>query len=166
MTEAERLIVTKLQESLAESKLTERRFRERFALQDAAGVVAEYFSSINIAEGIRKRVAERILSGTVPFTESGDLDKVKLTAIVEAETKNEAAYISSLSGGRIVTGMGSLQTAEPTEAQKAEALRVREADVTRSASGYGLKTKEGKRIFLEGRAAFNPEYNSAEKEVA
>ncbi len=65
-----------------------------------------------------------------------------------------------------MTGMGSLQTAEPTEAQKAEALRVREADVTRSASGYGLKTKEGKRIFLEGRAAFNPEYNSAEKEVA
>lgn len=164
MTDAERLIVTKLQESLAESKLTERRFRERFALQDAAGVVAAYFTTVNVAEGLRKRVTERILSGTVPFTEAGDLDKEKLTKIVEAETKDEAAYISSLSGGRIVTGMGTTQATELTEAQKVDASKLREADVNRSASGYGLKTAAGKRIFLEGRAAFDPNFNSADKE--
>ncbi len=167
MTEAVQAQIKALEESAAESKLVIRRFRERFALQDAAGVVAEYFSGINIAEGIRKRVTERILSGTVPFTEAGDLDRDKLTKIVEAETKNEAAYISSLSGGRIVTGMGQPQQTELTEAQKTEAANLRETEMKRSASIRGIRTAEGRRIFLEGRESFDPEFNAGDKkEVA
>ena len=167
MTEAEQAQVKALETSALESKLIIRKFRERFALADAAGVVAAYFSTVHVAEGLRKRVSDRILSGTVPLTEAGDLDKEKLTKIVEAETKDEAAYISSLSGGKIVTGMGTTQAAEPTEAQKTEALKVRETETKRSASGFGLKTETGKRIFLEGRAAFDPDFNAADgKEVA
>jgi hypothetical protein len=165
MTDAEKAEQTQLKETAAAQAIEIRRFRERFALTDAAGVIGAYFSTVNVADGIRERVTVRLLSGTVPLTEAGDLDKAKLTGIVEAETKDEAAYIAKLSGGKIVTGMGQA-SAEITEAQKQEAAKATAEELDRSAGTFGLSTEAGKKIFNEGRKAFDPTYNARLKEVA
>lgn len=161
MNEAE---IKKLQESLASQAVELRRLRERQAISDAAGEARKYFSSVTVSEAIQERVLGRVLAGTIPLTESGDLDTAKLTARVDAETKDEVAYIAKLSGGRIVTGMGTAVVA--TEAQVKESNDAAKRALDQSASMYGFEHEVGKRIFNEGRGAFDPTYNSRVKEVA
>ena len=150
---------------LREAQAENRKMRERFALLDAAPVIQGYFSTVRVGEAIQARVSSRVLAGQVPLIkESGDLDKTALLKIVEAETKDEVEYVAKLSGGRIVVGMGSSQPPELTEAQKAEARKVQEAEDKRFASLFDLKTKKGRKIMREGRAAFDPLYNAGEKD--
>jgi len=149
----------KLQEGQATLIAENRKLRERFALSDAADEARKYFKSVQVAEAVQERVLGRVLAGHIPLTEAGDLDKAKLTTIVEAQTKDELAYISKLSGGRIVTDMGGAPP-QLTEAQIAEANKQQAEELDRTAPWYGLETGAGKRIFNEGRRAFDPTYNS------
>lgn len=158
-------------ETMTEAELREMRdlradvkkMRERAAVSDAAGVIAGFFKTVRVGEAIEKRVTARLLERSVPLTASGDLDNDSLKKLWEAETKEEAEYVSSLSNGRIVVNMGGI-----TEAAKltpAEEIAQREAESRRLAEGareYGFETQMGARIFNEGRSAFSVSYNARE----
>lgn len=145
---------------LRETQSENRKLKERFAILDATPAIAEYFTTVRVGEAIQQRVTARILAGQVPLIkESGDLDKPALLKIVEAETKDEVAYVNKLSGGRIVVGMGASQSAELSEAQKAERVAAAKEEGNRFASLF-VSTKKGRKIMREGRAAFDPLYNS------
>jgi len=86
-----------------------RKLRERVAVAEAATQVDSLLQGVDVLEGIRARVKGRILAGVLPFTEAGDLDLVKLKALVEAETKSESEYVAKLveGSGVKVVGLGS-----------------------------------------------------------
>lgn len=150
---------------LREAQADNRRMKERFAILEAGPAIAEYFTGVRVGEAIQKRVSGRILAGSIPLTESGDLDKAKLKLLVEAETKDEVKFVQEVSGGQIVFGMGATQPAEMTEAQKAAATLESKEESKRFAALFDLKTKVGKKVMREGRAAFDPLYNSGAGEL-
>lgn len=163
MTEAE---VRKLQESMAALQADNRKFKERAAVADAAGVVAQYFGTVSVPDGIKERVTKRVLAGTIPLTEAGDLDAAKLKTFVEAETKDETAYVEKLTGQKIVTAMGTADTTQISEADRKEiaARELRESDNFASIMGFGDSKSPGAAIIREGRRAFNPDYNSGKRD--
>lgn len=156
-----------LKEALAEI----RKLKERGALSDAGGAIAEYFRTIQVGEGVKRRVTERLLAGTIPLTTTGELDRAKLKEFAQAQVTDELTYLRELNPG-IVRGMGAgllPAAAAPTaealkEAKKAEKKALKETS-RRFASlmgfGDGL-TKAGRRILTEGRGAFDVNYNSRE----
>lgn len=153
--------IKKLQEAQADLAAENRKLRERFALADAATEARKYFTTVTVAEAVQERVLGRVLAGSIPLTEAGDLDIAKLTERVAAETKDELAYINKLSGGRIVTDMGTGSAApQLTEAQLAEAKKLNEAVAIRNADWLGATTEQGRKIFVEGPGAFNPNFNA------
>lgn len=162
MDEAE---IKALKESTALVALENRKLRERFALQDAADEGKKYFATVRVGEAIQERVLGRVLAGKIPLTEAGDLDKTKLTALVEAETKDEVAYVNKLSGGKVVVSMGSGEQPALTEAEKATQVkeRVAEGQAFGTLFGFDKPDSVGNRIMREGRSAFDPSYNAADK---
>ncbi len=162
MTDAE---VKEIKESNAKMALELRKLKERAAIADAGGVIAAYFTTIRVGEAIQKRVSSRILATAVPLTESGDLDKAKLTALVEAETKDECTYLSEVAGRQVVSGMGSAP-AQPTAAEIAATEAEVKTELDANAGNYGVSTKEGKNILTMGRSAFSPDFNARLKETA
>jgi hypothetical protein len=166
-TEMDAAELKKLQEGQATLVAENRKLRERFALADAATEARKYFTSVTVNEAVQERVLGRVLAGAVPLTEAGDLDTTKLTAIVERETKDELAYISKLSGGKIVTDMGGAAAPQLTEAQIAEANKANTAAALRTANWMGFETPAAKSIFTEGAGAFDPSFNARNlREVA
>lgn len=151
----------KLQESVAAVQAENRKLRERNALSDAGIEARKYFATVQVSEAVQERVLGRVLVGNIPLTEAGDLDTAKLKTLVEAETKDELAYISKLSGGRIVTGMGAgAASPQLTEAQLAETKKADDAAALRTASWMGFESDQAKKIFVEGPESFNPAFNS------
>ena len=142
-----------------------RKLRERQAITDAAGVIAQYFDpsrgGVQVGEAIQQRVTKRLLERQIPLTDAGDLDTTKLKTICEAETKDEVEFISRVSGGRIVVGMGSAATQDPAHVAEADAQRKSELKESASRLGFGKDRKMGRKILMEGRRAFDPNYNSA-----
>jgi len=165
MTPEEAKELQALKESVAAERAERLKLNERLALQDAGGAIADYYRTVTVAEGIRQRVTQRILSGSIPMTESRQLDTEKLKKLVESETNDELAYISRISGGRIVTGMGSTSVTPPSEEKVKEAAEARKQRLKESASLYGFGGKQhkvGRTILNEGRRAFDPTYNARE----
>jgi uncharacterized membrane-anchored protein len=140
-----------------------KKMKERGAIADAAGVIAGFFRTVRVGEAIEQRVTARLLERNVPLTATGDLDQAALKKLWETETKDEAEYVSKMSGGRIVVNMGGITEAakltpeEEKAARKAEKRRLKEG-----AREYGFSTEMGARIFNEGRGAFDPNYNARE----
>lgn len=165
MPDVDNAEITKLQESHAALAVENRKLRERFALSDAADEGKKYFATVRVGEAIQERVLGRVLAGKIPLTESGDLDKAKLTALVEAETKDEVAYVNKLSGGKVVVSMGSGEQPTLTEAEKTQQSqqRVAEGQAFGSLFGFDKPNSVGNRIMREGRSAFDPSYNAADK---
>lgn len=152
----------KLQEAFSAQAAELRKLRERAAVSDAAREIDRILGGLRISEAVAQRVKGRVLAGTIPLTETGDLDTAKLRDIVEAEAKDECDYVARLTGGRIVTGMGDASTHTLTEAQRKEQEAAIEAEARGFAAGLGLRTKEAQDIMIRGRAAFSPEFNSRE----
>jgi len=152
--------IKKLQEGQATLVAENRKLRERFALSDAADEARKYFKSVQVAEAVQERVLGRVLAGNIPLTEAGDLDTAKLKTIVEAQTKDELAYISKLSGGKIVTDMGGGTAPQLTETQIAEADKADKVAATRTAGWLGLGSKAAREIFTEGPGHFDPSFNA------
>lgn len=140
-----------------------RKLRERTATADAAGAIAQYFTTVRVGEAIQERVTRRLLERAVPLTADGGLDITALNKLAEAETKEEAAYVSRLTGHQVVVGMGSAAAATLTEAQKSELTERRKQTDRQIAEVFGFKPgqKKARRILAEGRRAFDPHYNSA-----
>jgi hypothetical protein len=140
-----------------------RKLRERAATADAAGAIAQYFTTIRVGEAIQERVTRRLLERAVPLTADGSLDITALNKLAEAETKEEAAYVSRLTGHQVVVGMGSAAAATLTEAQQIEVKEQRKVTDRRVAEVFGFtpNQKKARKILAEGRRAFDPHYNSA-----
>jgi len=152
----------KLQESVTQLAVDNRKLRERMALSDAAGEVRKILGGLRISEAIAERVSGRILAGRIPLTEAGDLDAAKLKELVEAEAKDECAYVERLSGGRLVTGMGQAAETTLTEAQQAERQKDLDREAAAFAEGLGFQTKAAQDIMTRGRSAYDPRFNSLE----
>lgn len=149
-----------LREALAELK----KLKQREAVRDAGAAIDKYFRSIQVAEGVKNRVTERLLAGSIPLTESGDLDTAKLNQFAEAQVKDELEYLGRITGRNLVVGMGSTAaaTAAPTQEQLRESEQKRVVEYDRRASLFGFEEnqKQGRAILREGRAAFDPNYNA------
>lgn len=155
-----------LKEALAEI----RKLKERGALSDAGGAIAEYFRTIQVGPGVQKRVTERLLAGTIPLTATGELDRAKLKEFAQAQVTDELIYLGGLNPG-IVRGMGAGLPGTPApdkkalkEAAKKQKKALKETDRHfASLMGFGDDlTKVGRRILREGRGAFDVSYNSRE----
>ena len=153
---------------VADLKSTVRKLNERLAMQDAAGVIGEYFTTVRVGEAIQHRVTRRLLEKAVPLTPDGQLDKEKLTKLAESECKEECEYVSRLSGGRIVFDMGTpgagLSEADRLKAQESaqkdyDAVMDDLAGFVMGEAGDGADkaerkaAKRRKQAFIEGRAA-------------
>lgn len=160
-----------LQESNVALKADLRKLRERQALTDASGTIAEYFRSVQVSEAIAQRVTGRVLAGNIPLTEAGDLDTVKVKQFAEAQLTEELEYMRKINPA-IVVGMGpKTAPSQLTESQreeqkerKAEEQKVLQESQGRFARVMGFRPKQemGRRILSEGRDAFDPEYNARE----
>jgi hypothetical protein len=161
MTEAE-------ERTLRETQATVRKLNERLAMGDARDFIAEQFKTVRVGEAIQERVTRRLLEKAIPLTAAGELDKPALKALWEAETKDEAEYVSRMSGGRIVVNMGDGSNGAPklSEAEEKERRKALKRQMQEGARLYGFETETGARIFNEGRSAFDPTYNAREKAVA
>jgi hypothetical protein len=152
----------KLTEALGEIK----KLKERAAVTDAAGAVAEYFRSVRVpSQVIVERVTARVLAGTIPLTEGGDLDRKKVKEFVEAQLNEELAFLKSINPS-LVTGMGTAPTqmseAEIEKRQKREKEALLEAsDRFAKVMGFGGdEHKIGRKILREGREGFDVHYNA------
>ena len=133
---------------------------QRLALGEAARAADRYFGTLQgIAPGIVKRVTERVLMGTVPLTDAGELDAKKFEEALAAETKSETAYISSLTGGARIQGLGAAPVAQTPE-QLAEADKNFEKEYSETMAklagvmvGSGEPEKKMRESFTQGRAA-------------
>jgi len=140
-----------------------RKLSQRLALREARDVATSELGLVRLPDATKTRLIERVV-GMAPITAEGELDAIAYKKVIEAEVKDEAAYLSSLTGGQIVTGNGSGDGAQPTAAELAEAEKQRKIDADRLAISLGFSGpahKVGRDILREGRAAFDPNFNSA-----
>jgi hypothetical protein len=137
-----------LREKAANQDKDLRRLRERAAIAEAGDCVRDYFKTVRVTEAIQARIAARVLAGSIPLTEAGDLDKAKLTEAVKAETTDELAYISKLTEGRVVTDMGAAEVpVDPTKVKESF-----DSEMGSLADAFGIAGK-GKDLFVVGRAS-------------
>lgn len=175
-SEMDAAALQKLQESVAavsadnqRISAENRKLRERQAVSDAGGAITEYFATIQVSEAIKTRVSGRVLAGVIPMTEAGDLDRKKVKEFAEAQLNDELAFLGRLNP-RLVVGMGTLPSGTMTESQREELkerkeqqkLAVKESDDRfLSLVGFGDEgQKRGRKILIEGRRAFDVNYNS------
>lgn len=159
----------KLQESVTALAADNRKLRERQAITDAGGAIAEYFGTVQVSEAIKTRISGRVLAGVIPMTEAGDLDRKKVKEFAEAQLNDELSFLGRLNP-RLVVGMGTLPSGTMTESQREELKERKEAqkaavkesdDRFLSLVGFGDEgRKRGRKILIEGRRAFDVNYNS------
>lgn len=144
-----------------------RKLSQRLALREARDMAGVELGSVRLPDATKTRLIERVV-GMAPINAEGELDSAAFKTLIEAEVKDEAAYLSSLTGGRIVTGNGSAEGAAPTEADVKTQEAQRKLENRRLAASLGFSGPEhkvGRRILEGGRAAFDPNYNSAQNGV-
>ena len=122
---------------------------ERAGFQQLAG--------LRLPESMKQGILTRCIE-VAPITADGEFDAAAFKTLIE----REIAYAGELIGApATVVGMGS--PAELTEARRAEKGKEDKQRVKESARLFGLRGKTARRIFAEGRGAFDPNYNSADK---
>jgi hypothetical protein len=163
-TEMSEAVEKQLRETLQVQASELRKLKERGAKLDAADTIAQYFTTVRVGEAVQREVARTLLERPLPFTGGGDIDAPALTKLAEAETVRELEYIERVTGRKIVQGMGSAAPAQLTEAQRAETTKHETEESASFASLMGIRGKAGQKIVREGRAAFDPNYNSGERE--
>ena len=172
MTPQEQAELKTLREANQSNALLLRRLTERESVRQAATVLAGYFDpskgGVRVGEAIKGRVIGRLtMDGQTPLKPDGSLDLAKLTEAAKAETDAELAYLKAINPN-LVVGMGSAPAAAAvlTKAdKKAQEDRLKESRKEwrkRIAPTFGLRPnqKMGCRILVEGRRAFDPEYNA------
>lgn len=155
--QVKRLIESAVAAATAPLLETSTKLRERAVRGDALIEANKILAPITLSEATKQRVVENVLRD-VPLKD-GELDMPKFAELVNAEAKREGAYVSSLTGGGRVTGMGPTSASgEPTETELKEAKRARkEAKAIRESAvstfmAFGMDEKAAK-LAAEGRAA-------------
>ncbi len=157
----------KLTEALGEIK----KLKERAAITEASGAVAEYFRSVRVpSQAIVERVTARVLAGSIPLSESGDLDRKKVKEFAEAQLNEELDFLRRINPS-LVTGMGA-PPAQMTEAQVAEKQKEQVARITESSGrfaslmGFDEEATQARKIFREGKRGLDINYNSRNRGLA
>ncbi len=163
MDAAEKEALQKLQESNKVLGDTNRKILQKLARSEARDIVREKLSVVTLPDGIKSRLLERICEAA-PITVEGELDNAGLLTLIEKRIKEAGEDAAELTGGRIVVGMGAPAEPKLTEAEQRQRddERMRESEAAASQYGFSKNMKTGRRIFAEGREAFDPEYNSAD----
>lgn len=129
--------ITKLQESVRKSN-------QRLALYEARDFATTEIKTFRLPDATKQRLIERV-TAMAPISTDGELDKTAFKAIIEAEVKDEAAYLAKLTEGRVVTGMGAPVALEPVDPKKvAEAFQ---EELGELGSVLGL-SESGRRAFV------------------
>ena len=141
-----------------------RKIATRLAAAEAREAAAATLRSIRLPESSKVAITERAVAG-VPITADGDFDSAAFKTLLEAEIKYAASFIP---GGAQVVGLGTATAPDPKvqEAARVEDQKSRVLQMDRTARQMGVRTEEGRRIFREGRAAFDPSYCVLDKESA
>lgn len=146
-----------LKEALAALKKT----NERLALREAKDYAGDKLAGERLNEATKKRLLERLVT-MAPLTAEGTLDEKKFDEIIAREVKDEATYLAQVTGGRIVTGMGSgaplRENLDGLSKKERKALRKQreaanedfEDGMKEVAATLGLG-KEGRKLFAIGR---------------
>jgi hypothetical protein len=119
-----------------------RRLQEAGVLREAREAVAEALKPVSNLPDITKTRLTEAVAFNPPVTDKGELDKPKLMTSLEEAVKAEAQYITSLTGGGQVHGLGGGNSggAGDQTARLEEAMR-----------GLGLSEEEAKAAAI-GRA--------------
>lgn len=123
----------------------------------APRIIAEALATVRLPEATKARLNSRLI-GMAPLKENGDIDGEAFKKIIEAEIKDEGVYLSQLTGGRVVEGMGAAPAGtetDPAKIAEAEDKAYGEAldNVAEIFMGEGDAKKESRKLFREGRAA-------------
>lgn len=146
--------LTKLAESNA-------RLTRRLATSEAREMVRESLHGIAFPPAAVTKLTES-LTASIPQNADGELDRGAFKTLIDAGIKREAEYISDLTGGARVRGLGpSGSPAQLTEAQITERDKNVRESAERLGRKIGLKTEHGLAVFAEGRSAFDPSFNAA-----
>lgn len=134
-----------------------------FATGKARELAATTLKPIRLPEASKVAIMERACVD-VPITEAGDFDEAGFKKALEAEIQYAAAFLPD---GAKVVGLGvAAPDPKVVEAEREKNEKVRKHAMNRSASNLGITTKEGQRIFREGRAAFDSNFcNMPDKTV-
>lgn len=148
LAEVQKLIETAVNPLKAEN----RKLLERLTLAtEAPSIINESLSAVNLPAATKDRLRARLIAAA-PLTEAGAIDKVAFKALIEAEIKDEGAYLSKLSEGRIVTGMGTAPVeTDPVKAQEAENKAYVES--MGEVADIFVSGEKSKKLFVAGRAA-------------
>ena len=141
-----------------------RAIAKRLARTEAREAAEATLRTIRLPEASKLAIVERALV-SVPITEAGDFDPAAFKTLLEAEIKYAASF---LPGGVQAVGLGTATALAPEviEAQTTAHKKEQKRLLNESAGRMGITTKAGRRIFREGRSAFDPNYNSATPELA
>lgn len=161
----------KLQESNTALQADLRRLRDREALREAAVPIAEYLRTVVASDPIKNKVTQRVLERCVtpPLTDKGELDHAQVKKFAEAELLEQMDLLRQINP-QLVSGMGPKTTTAPTKEAKKESKKLaKEARRELKESNRRFTSmmslgetlgKRGRKIMLEGRCAFDPNYNS------
>jgi hypothetical protein len=134
-----------------------RNIAKRLARTEAREAANATLGTIRLPESSKVAIVERALV-SVPITETGDFDAAAFKTVIEAEIKYAASFLPE--GARVV-GMGEAAPAPELVAAREKATNKElKRSLNESASRMGITTKAGRRIFREGRAGFDPTFNS------
>jgi len=152
-----RLIESAVAAATAPLLETSTKLRERAVRGDALIEASKILAPITLSEAAKQRVVENVLRD-VPIKD-GELDTAKFGELVNAEAKREGAYVSQLTGGGRVSGMGPTSTSgEPTKRELKEAKRERkegkrlQESAVETFMAFGMDKKSAE-LAAEGRAA-------------
>ena len=138
---------------------------ERIALYEARDAINRKLASVRLPDATKKRILDEAITAA-PITDQGELDSAALNTLIESKVQSEAAYLSQLTEGRIVTGMG-ISTPEAPDPKKAEQQYEESLAEAANVLGFGGKQHEQARlVFMHGRSKFDPDYCARNEEVA
>lgn len=134
-----------------------------FATGKARELAAATLKPIRLPEASKVAITERACAD-VPVTEAGDFDEPNFKKALEAEIQYAASFLPA---GAKVVGLGATAPdPKVIEAEREKNDKARKHAMNRSASNLGITTKEGQRIFREGRGAFDANFCNTPQSTA
>lgn len=173
MTAAELQEIKALREAAQNNAAELKRLRERQATLDAQTAIADYFDTskggVAVGPVIQRSVARYMESRALPLNADGSLDVAKLKESLKTATQEEADWYFKQTGRKVVIGQGA--SGQPTVLSEADKLaqetRLKEArkewgKTFALTMGFRPEQKMARKIMVEGRGAFDYNYNSAD----